>query len=668
MGGGASKVEAVGDKVGLIDVGPSNDKLIQLMSQLYQQLLTATNPINFQEALKGADAGTCNGMLVLLEPTIAKEFERLAIEDPGSSSKEVVQAVFKGYDTIEDFSSTTLSKTLCRQITLFFLRLIILTGVSMISIRPNKLMTGLLGTMGSDLISKTKEFDGIAKLVLEETTPAGPPAIKEAGKDDKKPEGDSVRPDEKPPVKKALFKPLETVAADSKLKSILTSVFTTTSDSSIIKMKTIDYYTIVFGGKEYVLDTKNFVFYTNEKDLTKKVGVVSLSTSLQDPLPKVGGGHVYNMKGGVLEVDAIMRKKSESEGKKAEGVDYFIFNRTYGDCKKEAPRRLSCMPSAKSYRITTASTALEVVRDIVEVYSKIFDGSVSSKELIAKEGATLEGVSGTGTGETVYSELMLKNKKTYDRLKQLSEGSDAMKIEEGTCLAVYRAYTIASGLAMYDGKKELLTYICHDKWATKETVLTKLPMFAMLEQLYNDRLGNEMEPETREKYNAFISNLLSRGTVEQVDSSKTEQTFSNLKFKNMMKENSLCKNSSSGFDKITDASIIEDILGEYTVMSNALVKLIDGIAKGMDKIIDLQLFLKENRVKLRTIFVTEKRGALYALNHITTEIRSMLEDHILTIEESYAKAAAVITKNSLASLLVDFKKDTDKDGLETILQ
>ena len=32
MGGGASKVEAVGDKVGLIDVGPANDKLIQLMS------------------------------------------------------------------------------------------------------------------------------------------------------------------------------------------------------------------------------------------------------------------------------------------------------------------------------------------------------------------------------------------------------------------------------------------------------------------------------------------------------------------------------------------------------------------------------------------------------------------------------------------------------------
>ena len=246
MGVAASKEEAIGDKVGLIDVGPANDKLIQLMSQLFQQLLTATNPINFQEALKGAEDGTCKGMLVLLEPTIAKEFERLAIEDPGSSSKEVVQSVFKGYDTIEDFSSTTLSKTLCRQITLFFLRLVILTGTCMLSIRPNKLMTGLLGTMGSDLISKTKEFDGIARLVFEEKVTATLPTPREAGKDEKKPEGDSLRADERiGPRRLTPFKPFESAGSDRKLISILGTIFSL-ADSSVVKIKTTEYFAILF--------------------------------------------------------------------------------------------------------------------------------------------------------------------------------------------------------------------------------------------------------------------------------------------------------------------------------------------------------------------------------------------------------------------------------------
>jgi len=371
------------------------------------------------------------------------------------------------------------------------------------------------------------------------------------------------------------------------------------------------------------------------------------------------------MSGGAVELDATAKLVEAGSKAQVTGITFYMFNRIHPDCKKTEPRRLYCRPSDESVRITTEDykNPIEVVRKVINYYTKVFDGSVFSKELIEKNGAKLEGVAGTGTDDATYKDLTIKNKDTYKRLKQLSEGAEASKLEEGTSIAVYRAYVLASGISTYEGKKELLTYVCHDKWSTKGTPLSKLPLFAMLDQLYYDRLGNEMETETKEKYQAFIAKLIALGTIEQIDSEKTEQTISNLKFKDLTKENPLCKNKSSGFEKVTDPNVIGSVISEYTNISNELLKLIDSMTKVVDKIIDLKLFATENRVKLRPVFITEKRGAIYALNQITAEMRTLLENHILAVEDSYARGVASILNSKLTSLLVDFAKDEDPDKL-----
>lgn len=655
MGGNASK-QITEDKVGIIDPGANNTKLIQTMNHLFQQLLTSTNPIDFKEALKGSSQGLCGGMLVILQPEIEKEFQRLAIQDPLSknSSKSIIQSVFKGYETIEDFSSSALSKALCSEITLFFLRMIILVATCTLSVRPNRLMTGLLGTLGSQLVEPAKQKEEIGLLKMKGMVEI---PLKE---------GVPRKSDQPSSEMKDIFKPLSSVKDDdilrSMIKTVLKSDATSTNPDKIVKKDKDPLFLVVFASNEYVFDLQNMLVYQNKVIENGKVGVMSLSTTILDAiketkLPPVrsGGSRKHRSRG------ARITRKAIKGGDPVVDIQYYLFNRTMSGCVKSDPKRSLCTTSPEKH-ISKDMAPLDFVRDVIMHYTSVFNGSVDSKETIKTEGAQIEFNLKESSSEKIYTGMTLMEPTTYERLNLLLESSEAGKIQEGTSLAVYRAYTLASGYA----NNELQTYICHDRWGTSNIKLTDLPFFALFEQLYNDHKGEQMEPDTREKYISFINKLSAYGTVENTNDSE-EPSMQTLQFRDLTKDTNLCKASLSGFNTIKDASAISGVFGEYAVITKEYTDLIEYITKIMDKVFDYKLFLKEDRIKLRPIFVTDPRGAQKVLTEIIEEARAILEEHILAVEDSYMKGVAILTGTTVETLLKSSPPTGDKNGFGSLV-
>ena len=288
----------------------------------------------------------------------------------------------------------------------------------------------------------------------------------------------------------------------------------------------------------------------------------------------------------------------------------------------------------------------EFVKQVIDYYLSQFSGNAYSKEQIDKLGAKIEPISGTGAKVTGYVPLTLENKDTYAKLQNLLESGEVGKLEEGPCFAVYRAYLLASGVIKTEKGPELKTYICHDKWAETFAKLNSLPLFALLEQLYKDRLGDTMEPATAEKYNTFINKLTAIGTLE-IDEKGKESSFGNLKFKKTQ-----CKKVLPGFDTIKeDSSTVDSVLSQYKIIAESLAKLIEDITKLLDKIINFSLFVKENRIKLRPIFVTDKNGAQQVLTGFIEEARTLIENHILVVEEAYIEGVGAILSKEESILM-----------------
>jgi hypothetical protein len=435
-------------------------------------------------------------------------------------------------------------------------------------------------------------------------------------------------------------------------------------DDPSIKKREGSYIVFVYESSEYVLDLKNLFLYKNETDASKKVGVISITSLLNDPVIKnkpVRGGtrkqrtsssrqtRKVHWVGGDLDVDEKVLKLKETGDALSE--HYILFNRTDELCKNADPKRIACPRSAEEYIISTNTTPETFLTDLMKFYKETFTGTESSKVIIDKYGATVEAVAATKT-TSGYSDLTVENKDTFAKLQNMLQTGSVGKIEEGTCIAVYRAYLLASGIIKTEEGNQMKTYVCHDKWAKGSKVLNDLPLFTLLEQLYRDRSIKDMEPATRNKYELFIDELVSKGTVGYVsESAEQKKTFNNLQFKDITKGADLCKNKLSGLDTVTDTTTINDVIAEYNEISKELVTLIEKITEIINKIIDFDLFIKEGRIKLRPVFVNDKRGAQVVLTEFIGTVRDLLEQHILKVEEAYAKGFAAITSTNVGSLL-----------------
>ena len=691
MGIGSSS-PSFGDKGGIIEVGDKNVKLINTMNKLFQQLLRSTNPINFKQALESTGNKTCSGILVLLAPTIEQDFQKLAFENP--ETKQIVLSVFKGYESMEDFSSTILTKTMCKEITLFFLRLILLVGTCVISVRPNKGLTGLLGTIGTSFVEPSKAYEGIAKIGMQPISSGAIEDLKRA----------SPGTDEARIPKTKAFQPLYDDGKDTQLKVLIASILINDRSSIVKKRAADDYFVVVYDGNEYVIDLKHLFVYRNERDLAKKVGVLSLSTLKVDPpkketssgrdggrdsgrdggreggrdggrdagrgrppfIPRVGGtrknrtsrGDRYTrrqQRGGDIDLDAHI-VKLRSSGTASE-LFYYIYNRTDESCNKTDPTRTAC-PLVEKYSITTQMSTEDFVNQIIPKYKELFNDNEYSRIMVNTHGAILEPISGTGIKVLGYKNLTVEDRGTYAKLENLLESGEVGKLEEGTCLAVYRAYLLASGIVNTDKGNQLKTYICHDKW--EKTRVSDVPLFALLDQLYRDRLGKQMEESTKNKYELFLDQLVSKGTMKYTeDTSAKGKTFENLEFKALSKDAELCRGGKTGLDTVTDTGIVGNTIQYYNAIALDLVNLIEKVTKIIDEIIDFSLFIKEERIKLRPIFVTDSRGAQVVLTEFIEKTRMILEEHILKVEDAYYQGFSIIANTTIKSTIVDIAKDED---------
>ena len=348
--------------------------------------------------------------------------------------------------------------------------------------------------------------------------------------------------------------------------------------------------------------------------------------------------------------------KLRSSGTSAELL-YYIYNRTDESCSKTDPTRTAC-PLVEKYSITTQMSAEEFVNQIIIKYRELFNDNEYSKIVVNTHGAILEPISGTGIKVLGYKNLTIDDKGTYAKLENLLESGEVGKLEEGTCLAVYRAYLLASGIVKIDNEDQLKTYICHDKW--EKTRVSDVPLFALLDQLYRDRLGKQMEESTKNKYELFLDQLVSKGTIKYTeDISVKGKTIDNLEFKALSKDAELCRGGKTGLDTVTDTGIVGNTIQYYNAIAVDLVNLIEKITKIIDEIIDFSLFIKEERIKLRPIFVTDSRGAQVVLTEFIEKTRMILEEHILKVEDAYYQGFSILANTTIKSTIVDIAKDED---------
>ena len=62
------------------------------------------------------------------------------------------------------------------------------------------------------------------------------------------------------------------------------------------------------------------------------------------------------------------------------------------------------------------------------------------------------------------------------------------------------------------------------------------------------------------------------------------------------------------------------------------------------------MFTKENRITLRPIFITDTRGAQRVLTGLIEEARTLLENHLLEVEQAYIAGVTTIL-NKTESIL-----------------
>jgi hypothetical protein len=250
-------------------------------------------------------------------------------------------------------------------------------------------------------------------------------------------------------------------------------------------------------------------------------------------------------------------------------------------------------------------------------------------------------VSFTSDKSISYRQFSITDSATYKELLKMLSDDDAMiALKEGTSLAFYRAYVLASGLTSYNEKPLLQTNICNDIWGGR--VITSTPAFGLLRNLFNDKIEaiNEMYSETKEEMAQFLKDLSETGTVKSGGDTFESHNFAIIK-------SPLCKQKLGSSPKtlinIDDEEKIEKVKEIFKAIAAELMNHIKNIEKVMNELIDLKAFVSpDSRLIIRPVFFTDKEGAMKALEKIIKKARDVLKEHYLKVERYYAEGVKAI--------------------------
>jgi hypothetical protein len=158
--------------------------------------------------------------------------------------------------------SSGLSRTICRELTKFFLRFILTIVSLLLSIRTNRATLGLLGTLGStldlsEIATQAKTSEGYSEIFYGEGVTRGKTPVKSF------PQG--TNPEN-----------------EKKLKDYINNLFEKNKerDKKFIEQKTDKLYRITYRGRKYMFDVSRLFLYEFFTDkLPRRVGLIELNGS-----------------------------------------------------------------------------------------------------------------------------------------------------------------------------------------------------------------------------------------------------------------------------------------------------------------------------------------------------------------------------------------------------
>ena len=683
----------------ILSIDPKQEKFIAVMDNMLSQLVKATNPINFEKALTAARGGTCGGMLVLIQPMIESQFQTFLIENP--QTRQTVTTIFKTYgstvEEIDSLMSDGTTRTICRELTKFFLRFILTIVSLVLSVRTNRQTLALLGTLATTLSPVTEAADpkkGYSELFYGTGFAAGTSPMQTLQKGD--------RPQEQERLSTYINKLFKENTKD-------------TTNKELIEQRSDRHYRIVYRGVEYMFDIQNKQFYQYYTENEKRVGVLELTASNRDdrsveipkeriwekpeqkpafqPQKQQGRqgqqGQQGQQRGGNTRSNKKLnerktrknRKMSQLGGdgeiltEKSNRLTYYIYNRGQIECQNVGARTVRERCVDKTQRVIedtekyTYDNLKKFIEEIVSYYTSIYDNpeNPSRKNLDntdVKWKIVSKYVGKPADTKVSSSALTIINTNTYSELVKLLSDSPAMiNIKQGTSLAFYRAYLIASGLVPSGDKVRLQTYYCNDLWKNKK--LDEIPAFALLQNLFNDKLEAiaEKTDESEDEFNNFVERFSNIGTTKKDGDGKT---FNSLKFLEVDSVKCTTNKRSTSVVYIDDESKIEQAKDAFAQIGAELINHINNIQKIIGEMVDIPAFLApEPKLKIKQVFFTDKEGASKALEKIVKKAREALEEHYINVEMQYKRGILAIEPT--ATFGISFQEPGQPQVTETLI-
>ena len=559
-----------------------------LFTMIFIRLLTKTDIVDLTALTKGP--GACGDYIVLLEKDLNKEFGKLKLETSSAAvgTKQVQDFLFA---KIKDVKSETPSDTLaCRELAIFYIRLLQLVGALTMSIfTPPDLVSRIRTRAYKQSINSQKKNI--------------PPTIEQLG---------------------------EIVAARNRwLSSILQN-----ADSKTPNLRKLT-------GKDqlkYNTDTKQLIYSdeTNNRQYAANMKVDNIETyPVTESFKKSADGYWITL---------------TNPTKTTNNKDIIIFrifvNKTNNGYIFDND---TTKKDAKSY---SKDWTDEIIQNMVSTLTPIQTPSIVQQRPVQNpwnqghnaypynpRGWLGRGGENKPSNAPKISTLPGKFKDTYDIM---SKWSNDISTWTEAAPASYRSvllYVKPNIPGAYSS-----SYICIDNWANKN--LRSIPPFASLESLYFDNNDGTATFTSRQKLNELIKDfkkIYSTGALPTTNSSKTQPSFEDVVIPAPTKEvtDFFCnKKTSQGDvflnDKLT--KILElsqkNTLAAYKRHFDLAYDILNNL------FVVTKLSTGENTIKFSDAFTKNSLGARATLEEQITNARGIIAEHYINIETTYYKAIA----------------------------
>ena len=636
MGGQGSKLEGARrdqlDLYGVFDLRQRQKFSITVLSDLVTMLVDGNNLFNLAEVLNSPEG--CNSLMTIIQQKLDKEFMTLQLPDPkrGSEISKVSFMPKSYYEKI--LKSDEERRNYCQQFVRFIVR-----------------FTGLIAALTASIA-----YQQGAYIRLKDISPATVGS------------SSSLR---NPQYKDLQNKQLTFRPIPPQILSVLTA-----GKFKQIPNDTRQLYT--FGGFDpIVVDVNKGIVYNTQSSPTGVFGimftphnpageqvqantlpkvltfaptppaVVAPQAAPAPPASVISGAQGWN----TASISTAYRPNPFETGSTTGSILRGGTRRRRAD--RKATRRHRQRGGDKQYFNVTLSTAGECAGDTCQLYKFVVDtdgtaygsgGALSVESFSTKVQRylanapkyALESTSDVGfaqpSGAAPVSRLSEFNK-YKSAIRGYTDDNQPINPKEVTSPSFYRAFLLATAVM----NKQVTTSFCTDLWTG---TMTETIPYALLQSLYYDSREGGKTIESSNELNDVAAKFLNN-KIAQLSNPAAGQSayeFSQLKF---IEPKDIAKGFCNAGNRISSSE------QQYNILTNAHRNLrglydthLGNVEKFVRKILSLKDmgYRKAHQIRIDSIFVTSKQGALETLEGFIKEARTLLANHYLEVENVYKTA------------------------------